>query len=294
MTLEAIKRRIKSTRDLRSVVKTMKALAAVSIRQFEEAAGSLDEFNRAMEMALTALLMTRTEEIDRFAARGGDTGVVVFGSDQGMCGQFNDQILGLTEQRLREMQEEGRQLTIWACGIRIVSRLEDAGFALERVFELPGSVDGISPAVQELAIELQSWTRKRGLYEIHLMHNRTAKRAPFAPSTRRLLPPDPSWLERIAKKEWPTRQIPDHSGEWREMLSAVMRQYIFAGLFSAFAMSLAGENAARLTSMQAAERNIEEMLDKLVMDYNQERQTSITEELIDIISGFEAMTGGKV
>lgn len=293
MTLEAIKRRIKSARDLRSVVKTMKALAAVSIRQFEEAAASLDEYNRAMEMSLTALLMTRSEEISQFKDHG-DAGVVVFGSDQGMCGQFNDQIFQLAKQRLKKLESENRSLTVWACGIRIVPRLEDAGFPPKRVFPLPSSVGGISPSVRELAIDLQEWTRGRHPFEIHLMHNRTADNAPYTPSAIRLIPPDPDWLERIASRNWPTRQIPAHPGEWRSMLSSVMRQYIFAGLFSAYAMSLAGENAARLTSMQAAERNIEDMLDNLVMDYNQQRQTGITEELLDIVSGFEALSAEGV
>jgi len=63
----------------------------------------------------------------------------------------------------------------------------------------------------------------------------------------------------------------------------------FISLFRAFAESLASENASRLASMQGAERNIQEQLSELTMQYHQQRQMSITEELLDIVSGFEAL-----
>jgi len=75
------------------------------------------------------------------------------------------------------------------------------------------------------------------------------------------------------------------------LFSALIRQHLFVVLYRAVAESLASENASRLASMQAAEKNIQEHLAGLTMRYHQERQQSITEELLDIVTGFETLIG---
>jgi F-type H+-transporting ATPase subunit gamma len=78
-------------------------------------------------------------------------------------------------------------------------------------------------------------------------------------------------------------------GDPQALFSGLVREYLFAGLFRAFAQSLASENASRLASMQGAEKNIEGRLAELQNRFHQQRQMSITEELLDIVSGFEAL-----
>ena len=79
--------------------------------------------------------------------------------------------------------------------------------------------------------------------------------------------------------------------DWDRLFSALIGHYLFVSLFRAFAESLASENASRLASMQAAEKSIRDQLSELTMKYHQQRQMSITEELLDIVSGFEALKG---
>jgi F-type H+-transporting ATPase subunit gamma len=74
-----------------------------------------------------------------------------------------------------------------------------------------------------------------------------------------------------------------------ELFSTLIREYLFVSLFRSMAESLASENAARLASMQGAEKNIEERLDELYTAFHQQRQMAITEELLDIVSGFLAL-----
>ena len=76
------------------------------------------------------------------------------------------------------------------------------------------------------------------------------------------------------------------------LASALFRQYFFVSLYRACAESLASENASRLASMQIAEKNIAERLGELQAEFNHQRQSGITEELLDIVSGFEALTQG--
>jgi F-type H+-transporting ATPase subunit gamma len=79
--------------------------------------------------------------------------------------------------------------------------------------------------------------------------------------------------------------------EWDTLFAALIREYFFVSLFRAIAESLASENASRLSSMQAAEKNIEERLEKLNTRYHHLRQSSITEELMDVLAGYEVLTG---
>jgi F-type H+-transporting ATPase subunit gamma len=85
--------------------------------------------------------------------------------------------------------------------------------------------------------------------------------------------------------------LPLFSMDRDQLFSALIRQYLFVSLFRACAESLASENASRLAAMQGAERNIEERLEELQTQFHQQRQMTITEELLDIVAGFEALSG---
>src|SRR5690606_16116714 len=92
-TTEAIRRRLETTEDLRSIVRTMKALATVSIRQYEDAVASLEEYTRGVNLGMQALLRLRPEAVGEIsAAPVVRPAAIVFGSDQGLCGAFNEQI----------------------------------------------------------------------------------------------------------------------------------------------------------------------------------------------------------
>jgi len=88
---------------------------------------------------------------------------------------------------------------------------------------------------------------------------------------------------------WPTGNLPEVRGEGAQTLRALVREYLFVSLFRACAESLASENASRLAAMQRAEKNIDELLEDLNRNFHRLRQSSIDEELFDVISGFEAL-----
>jgi F-type H+-transporting ATPase subunit gamma len=292
-TLEELKQRIDSTKDLQSVVKTMKALAAVRIRQYERAVESLGEYNRTVEMALRAVLRDRPQMT--VGARSGpkdQVGAVIFGSDQGMCGQLNDQVVAhaLEEMdRFSQVAPEDRMIIV--LGERARGRVEDAGQQVDVGLSTPGSVTGITPLVQDILMTIETWHRERGLDQVFLYYTRHLSGSSYQPETLHLLPVDHTWLANVRKEPWPNRCLPLFTMAWDPLFSALIRQYLFVSLYRAFAESLASENASRLASMQGAERNIREQMEILNMQYHQQRQMSITEELLDIVSGFEALEG---
>jgi F-type H+-transporting ATPase subunit gamma len=293
-TLEELKRRIESTKDLQSVVKTMKALAAVRIRQYEKAVESLGDYNETVEMALRVIFLNYPQIM--LGARPGPKdrlGAIVFGSDHGMCGQLNDQVVShaLNEMaRISHVERRGR--FIMAVGERLGGRLEDADQPVDETISMPGSVTGITPLVQDILAKIKEWHEKRGLNSVFLFYSKHISGASYQPETVHLLPVDREWLSNLRKKGWPNRCLPMFTMDWDTLFSALIRQYLFVSLFRAFAESLASENASRLASMQGAEKNIQDRLRDLSSRYHQQRQMSITEELLDIVSGFEALEAG--
>ena len=125
-TAESLRRTIAVTEELQSVVKTMKALAGVNIRQYERAAHAVAEYNRTIEMGLQiALQRLPAHALPPQHALKGKLGAIVFGSDQGMCGQLNDQVVSHASRALAETGIPARRPerpSRWACARRRSSK----------------------------------------------------------------------------------------------------------------------------------------------------------------------------
>lgn len=290
-TTEQVKRRIKSTEDLQSVVKTMKAMAAVKIRRFELAVEALRDYSRTVNMGLRIILRSNSGNLISTRPENMDTpGAIVFGSDQGMCGQLNDQIVAHAVEDIKKViSKPEEKYHVIAVGRRVTGRLEEARQPVQDTLSVPSSVEGIPSSVLKLLNAIEKWNSVGKVNRVFLYYCRPLSGARFEPHTIRLLPMDNSWLNEIRKEPWPTKMLPLYTMDWDSLFSSLIRQYLTISLFRAFADSLASENASRLASMQGAEKNIQEQLDDLSGRYQKQRQMSITEELLDIVSGFEAL-----
>ncbi|QDU51399.1 F0F1 ATP synthase subunit gamma [Gimesia panareensis] len=287
---ETLKRSIDSTQDLESVVRTMKTLAAVSIRQYEQAVDSLEDFaetvNRGLAMVLRNLPpQTSLSELQS----AGSTGIIVFGSDQGMCGQFNEQIGSYALDYFAQDPQPAKQHAWMVIGSRISGKILDAGCAIDFEFNLPGAVTGISPLVADILAQIDRWRFERHLGRIFIFYNQRVSASSYKPHAQQLLPIDPALLAQRQSATVTSRTLPFFTMPPGVLLSRLIRQYLFVSLFRACAESQAGENASRIASMQAAEHNIKERLVNLQAEFNQRRQTAITEELLDVVTGFEAL-----
>ena len=285
-TPASLRRKIDSAGDLQSVVRTMKALAASSIRQYEESVRALGEYFRAVELGLGACF--RAEE----TVSGGETEVtsvisaVVFGSDQGLVGPFNDVVADYSGGILAGRTGGAR---IWAVGERVHARLGDAGLTPQGLYSVPNSVRAITPLIGRILVDHGQLQAPGRVSELHLFYNRPASGAVYAPVHQRLLPLDDAWRRTRSELPWPSRPLPEVMGGW-DTLGALIREYLFVSLFRACAESLASENACRLAAMERADRNIDGMLEELNGTFHHLRQSSIDAELFDVIAGFKALT----
>jgi len=290
----SLRRKISSAGDLQSVVRTMKALAASSIGQYEKSVSALGDYYRTVELGLGACFR-ESEPVAPSVKRKGspDTGLigaVVFGSDQGLVGQFNDIVADYAIQTLAALPGKPH---VWAVGERVHARLSDAGLSLMGLFTVPNSVQAITPLVGQIQIESEAHRAKGEYAQLYVFHNRPQSSALYVPVSQRLLPLDATWARGLAKVPWPSKNLPEVMGGGTTTLRALIREYLFISLFRACAESLASENASRLAAMQRADKNIDELLENLHGTFHQLRQSGIDEELFDVVSGFEALVGQR-
>ena len=210
----------------------------------------------------------------------------MFGSDQGLVGQFNDVVADHAVKTLGNLTDKPQ---VWAVGERVHARLHDAGLPLAGLFTVPNSVKAITPLVGQILVESEARCTQGELLELHLFYNGPTSGAVYEPVNQRLLPLDETWRGELAQLPWPAKNLPELMGGDIEALRALIREYLFVSLFRACAESLASENASRLAAMQRADKNIDELLENLNGTFHRLRQSGIDEELFDVISGFEAL-----
>jgi F-type H+-transporting ATPase subunit gamma len=285
-----LRRKIGGAGDLQSVVRAMKALAASSIGQYEKSVSALTDYYRTVELGL-AVCFRQIGPTPLLAESDGQTagvkfGAVVFGSDQGLVGQFNDVI---ADYALKKLSALPGKPTVWAVGERVQARLADAGLVPAGLYSVPNSVQEITPLIGKILVDGGNITGLGETGELHLFYNSPASGQGYSPVSQRLLPLDETWLRKLALLPWPSENLPEVFGSDIETLRTLIREYLFISMFRACAESLASENASRLVAMQRAEKNIDELLEELNRTFHRLRQSNIDEELFDVISGFEAL-----
>jgi len=293
-TTASLRRKINGAKDLQSVVRSMRALAAASIGQYEASVQALDDYNRTVELGLSACFAAHGLIPSPVPGKGqpeGDTiGAIIFGSDQGLVGQFNDVVADYAIEKLRALPGTP---AVWAVGERVHARLTDAGLAVVGMFSVPSAVNAIAPLVGKIQIESESH-RTQGKYtRVYVFHNRPRPGALYEPVVQRLLPLDAVWQQRMLAVTWPTKVLPEVLGGVEGALQELIRSYLFISLFRACAESLASENASRLAAMQRADKNIDDLLQDLRATFHRLRQQRIDEELFDVVSGYELLKKTK-
>lgn len=292
-TVESLSRKISSAGDLQSVVRTMKALAASSIGQYEKSVRALADYYRAVELGLGVCFRESERAgviVEPKTPIRGPVSAIVFGSDQGLVGQFNDVV---ADYAIKSISALAGKAQVWAVGERVHARLADAGMNLLGLFPVPNSVQAITPLVGQIQIESEAHWAKAENAGVWVFHNRPLSGALYEPVLQRLLPRDATWQQSLVKRVWPTVNLPEVIGSGSATLHALIREYLFISLFSACAESLASENASRLAAMERADKNISDLLEQLHGTFHQLRQDGIDEELFDVVSGFEALLGSR-
>lgn len=287
-TLEQMRHQIAGAEQLESVVRTMKAQAASSITQYENAVLALGDYYRTVEQGLSAcfrpgVLVLADKGADTDVDKGaGNVIALVFGSEQGLVGKFNDELARFAKNSLDTVP--GTQ-TIWAMGKRITGNLLDEGFVIEKTFAVPASITLVTPLVGQVLSACIARFPRQDNVKILIFHNRPHPATLYEPASQQLLPLDYGWQQALAARPWPGNRLPELIGNSEQpLLGALVREHLFISLYRACTESLASENASRLAAMQRAEKNINSLLEDLKQASRTLRQNAIDEELFDVIA----------
>ncbi len=286
-TLESLARKTRSLESIRGIVHTMKTVSMLNAAPYEQAARAIEAYHATVLEGLQAFLhchgpMPRTRDAPETRV------LVVFGSDHGLCGNYNEALAGDVARDIA--RGAGEPWTVLCVGAQMADALAEQRIAVARTYLTPASTDGIVRLANRLARHLD------GIRRANLPRSLTARIAfrerqqdgSAASSLRMLLPLDRDLLDTLQARPWPSRSLPTVAGPVEEVLGDLVRGHLFASLFRASAEALVTENAARMARMQQAEETVDDRLESARADSRRLRQSEITAELLDLTAGFDA------
>lgn len=287
--LGSLQRRMKTVKELQDIVDTMKTMASLNINTYEKVDTSLADYFGVIETAFCAVLRhyPLATLVDQKKVLSGQVGLVVFGSDQGMVGQFNDCLVAAVakEAPLREAP-----CFVWCMGEKMGLKLQEAALPLtiSRLERVPDVASKITRLMESLLLDIVAKQETDGLAELLIFYNQAQPGGRYKPTVEQLLPIDTAWLQALSERPWPTNRLPEIIADEGNALARFTREYLFIALCRACVGSIISENNSRLLVMQQASKNIEQMLGELTVAYHEERQNLIDEELFDILFGYIA------
>jgi F-type H+-transporting ATPase subunit gamma len=221
-------------------------------------------------------------------AAGGLKILIVFGSDHGLCGSYNET---LASHVAKQLLDASGQTIVLCVGAQMADALRDRDLMPEATFFPPASVDGIGRLANLLTQHLDDMRRDHGTDDmaVALAYFTRDGEKGQRPEMLSLLPLDRDIMSELQSKPWASRSLPSFSMSPPALFQALIRNHLFASMFRASAEALVTENAARLALMSQAEQSVDDRLDALMSETRSVRQNEITTELLDVIIGFEAL-----
>ncbi|MEQ8335007.1 F0F1 ATP synthase subunit gamma [Nisaea sp.] len=292
-TLKDLKIRINSVKSTRKITSAMKMVAAAKLRRAQEQAEASRPYAARMNRMIASLAGAATQAGGPKLLSG--TGrddihlLVVFTADRGLCGGFNSTIIRSARQRVRSMRAAGKTVKLFCVGRR-------GRDALKREFGdlIVGSVQDVTrkgvafASADELAAQILKMFENEDFDICSLLFNRFQSAMTQVVTNQQIIPVSmPEVEEGSSKTE--SGALYEYEPDEETILAALLPRNVATQIFTALLESNASEHGARMTAMDNATRNAGDMIEKLTLNYNRARQANITRELIEIISGAEAV-----
>ena len=290
-TLKDLKVRIESVKSTQKITSAMKMVAAAKLRRAQEQAEAARPYAERMERVLGALAgaMAGQEGAPALlAGRGADKThlVVVMTSDRGLCGGFNSTIVRGARRHIRDLQGQGREVKILCVGRKGRDQLRrDFGPLIIATVEDVGRPKLDFAAAQKIAERLATMYEAGEFDVCTLIYNRFKSVITQIVTFQQLIP----FAVAAPPGEAADRPFYEYEPDESEILAALLPRNLSMQVYRALLENAASEQGARMTAMDSATRNAGDMINRLTINYNRTRQAYITKELIEIISGAEAV-----
>jgi len=289
-SLKDLKNRIESVKNTRKITKAMQMVAAAKLRRAQEAAEASRPYSERFHAVMTGLAHAARDAGDApmlLSGTGSDQThlLVVMTAERGLCGGFNSSIVKLARNRAEALLASGKSVKILTVGKKGREQLkrEYEDQMVEHVDLTAVKRVGYTDAQSVAAGILERF--KAGEFDVAtIFFNRFESVISQVPTETQIIPAafEPGEVEGAAT-------VYDYEPSEDEILNELLPRGVATQLFSALLENGASEQGARMSAMDNATRNAGEMIDKLTIEYNRSRQAAITSELIEIISGAEAL-----
>ena len=287
--LKDLKTRINSVKSTQKITSAMKMVAAAKLRRAQEVAEAGRPYSSRMQQVISGLaananksnapeLLVGREDVKTHL-------LIVISADKGLCGGFNGSIARQTRQEINRLENEGKSVLVYMVGKKAADNLgrEILNKTFERIENLQGSNVDYNK-VKGVAEKILLGFADNQFDQVSIIYNQFVNAITQNVVVAPLIPANV-----VGEQENERLVVYDYEPEQNELLELLLPRNITTQIFSALLESSAAELAARMTAMDNATRNAGDMIDSLTLVYNRTRQANITKELIEIISGAEAL-----
>ena len=293
-SLKDLRGRITSVKNTRKITSAMKMVSASKLRRAQSQAEAARPYADRMERMLRALASSARglpTAPRLLAGTGGDQKqlLIVVTADRGLAGAFNSNVGRAARTLIRRLEGEGKQVRVLTVGRkgRDYLRREFADRLVGEV-SFAGRKSVAFADVTEIAEQATAMVQNGEADVVRVLYNRFVSVISQVPTEVQLVPlPMPETTEEQAPAG--AQAIYEFEPDEETILGALLPRNLAIQLFRAVIESAAGEQGARMAAMDNATRNAGEMITRLTLNYNRTRQANITRELIEIISGAEAL-----
>ena len=287
--LKDLKTRINSVKSTQKITSAMKMVAAAKLRRAQEVAEAGRPYSSRMQQVISGLaananksnapeLLVGREDVKTHL-------LIVVSADKGLCGGFNGSIARQTRQEINRLENEGKSVLVCMVGKKAADNLgrEILNKTFERIENLQGSNVDYNK-VRGVAEKILLGFADNQFDQVSIIYNQFVNAITQNVVVAPLIPANV-----VGEQDNESLVVYDYEPEQNELLELLLPRNITTQIFSALLESSAAELAARMTAMDNATRNAGDMIDSLTLVYNRTRQANITKELIEIISGAEAL-----
>ena len=290
-SLKDLKIRINTVKSTQKITSAMKMVASAKLKKAQEKA----ESGRPYATKMSSIVSTLASKVNKGSGpkllfgNNSDKNIllVAISADRGLCGGFNNNISKEVRRRVKELENDGKIVKLILVGRKVGSVLKR-----EMGDRIIGSFTGIQgdnltfTKVSPVSLQILSLFEENNVDEVEMLYNRFQSVISQVVTKKQLIPAEVS-DEKIDEEDQQTTY--EYEPEEEIILNDLLPRNLSTQIYSALLESSAGELAARMTAMDNATRNAGELIDRLTLEYNRTRQAFITKELIEMISGAEAV-----
>jgi F-type H+-transporting ATPase subunit gamma len=292
-SLKELKNRITSVKSTRKITSAMKMVAASKLRRAQELAESSRVYADSLAFILSSLAGKPSKNSDLPEILTGrenpkTTLLIINSSDRGLCGGFNSNLFRNAKTWIAEQQAKGKTVKLLTVGKKASSFYRRSEIDVIANFEDLTSNDRQIQVAEEIKSKIVELFESKEVDEVSILFNKFVSAIAQEPSYQSLIP--------MASDDEQTKEVVETSNavfefepDKNELLEYLLPRNFLTQIYRSILESSASEHAARMTSMDNATRNAGDMIDRLTLTYNRTRQAFITKELIEIISGAEAV-----